>query len=181
VVEALPQHHIRRWAFYDGKVSSVQENGGTIGFPAASSRRHTIITGNASGPDHRPVITGTVYCEDKQVAIAGEFQLCLVDVGASNRHLPIGDPYCCKYWDLMEPYAKVPTGGTGRGGGVSGLTEGTWCCWLELEETEGELAISRDELVADSEHFADRQGFICDRSRAWRSVVLQGGEEEEQE
>jgi hypothetical protein len=128
VVKALPQHHIRRWAFYDGKVSSVQENGGTSGFPAASSGRHTIITGNASGPDHTPVITSTVYYDDKQVAISAEFQLCFVDVGASNRHLPIGDPYCGKDWDLIEPYAKVPAGATARGGGVSGLTkEGAWC------------------------------------------------------
>jgi hypothetical protein len=64
-------------------------------------------------------ITDSVYYD--KVAIAGDFQLCLVDAGADDWCLPIDDPYGGEDWDLVEPYAKVPVGG---GCGVGGLTKG---------------------------------------------------------
>jgi hypothetical protein len=58
--------------------------------------------GNASGPDHG-LITVSVYYD--KVAISGDFQLCLVDAGADDGCLPIGNPYSVEDWDLVEPYA----------------------------------------------------------------------------
>jgi hypothetical protein len=81
VVEALPQQHIRGGVISDGKVSCVQQNS-TSGVFVGS---HHI--GNASGPDHG-VVTVSVYYD--KVAIAGDFQLCLVDAGADDWCLPIG-------------------------------------------------------------------------------------------
>ena len=80
--------------------------------------------------------------------------------------LPISNPHGSKNWDLIEPYAKVPAGA--GAGGVLGLTDGARC---RLEEAERELAVPRDELVADGKHLAFSEGIACRcRRAAARSV-----------
>ena len=65
----------------------------------------------------------------------------MLALGISDWSLSVGDPNCSENWDLVEPYSKVPVGG----GDVAGLTDDG--CWLE--EAERELAVPRDELVAE--------------------------------
>jgi hypothetical protein len=85
---------------------------------------------------------------DKVLAIACDFEMCLLELGVSDWRLSIGDPNCSENWDLVEPYSKVPVGG----GDVAGLTDD--CC--RLEEAEHELAVPRDELVAEGKYLACR-------------------------
>ena len=103
--------------------------------------------GDSRGPDCGFISAGVVG-DDEFVAVSGDSELGYLELGLSDGSVPVGDPDRGADRDLVEPDAKVPSGGgDGAVGGGAAALATAWQGLAELEEAERELAVAGDELA----------------------------------